>query len=378
MIHAHRFTRTLGLLALAVLTPACSKESKPSDDKKDKKEKTEEPSEKAPPKSDDLISEDVKWDAGDRAIHGTITRPKGEEKYPALMLIAGSGPTDRNWNSPLMPGKNGSGRLVAEAVTRAGFVVLRYDKLGTGKTAATPKVSFDDYEAEQAAGFAFLRKHASVDATRVFLAGHSEGGTHAIRVASKIDPAPAGLVLLASAGRNFRDILYGQIEAQYAGTGMKPEAVTKVMKPFGEALDDIIAGKKVDPTKASDVAGVQSLVAAFAVPQAVAFGRVILAYDPAEGIKSLKMPILVVNGEKDVQVSPEKDAKRLDKAARDGGNGDVTLKLFPDANHVLKHEKLPFSELSPGVSAKYNGDTPLDKDAANGIVEWLKAHAAKK
>ncbi len=384
--HSLFAVRAIGvaLLAGVVLTTLACKgaDSKATEGKakneKEKEKDSEKETDKVPPASEDLISEEVTFDAAGRTIHGTISRPKGDGKSPGLMLIAGSGPTDRNWNSPLMQGKNGSGRLLAEAITRAGFVVLRYAKLGTGKTAPTPKVTFEDYEAEQTAGFSFLRKHASVDASRTFLAGHSEGGVHAIRVAAKIDPPPTGLLLLASAGRRFRDIVYGQIEAQYAKGGMPPEAVTKIMKPFGDALDDIIAGKEVDAKKASDAPGVRDLVTAFSTLQAVGFGRVILGYDPTEGIKKLKMPILVVNGQKDIQVSPEKDAKRLEQAAKDGGNADVTLKLFPDANHVFKHEKLPFEELQPGVSAKYNAAGPLDAESSKGITGWLTSHAAPK
>ena len=79
------------------------------------------------------MSEDVRF-AGIQTIYGTITRPNEDGKFPAVMLIAGSGPTDRNWESPHLPGSNGSARLLAEALAEKGIVTLRYDKLGTGET----------------------------------------------------------------------------------------------------------------------------------------------------------------------------------------------------------------------------------------------------
>src|SRR5579863_2795177 len=75
---------------------------------------------------------EVTWELGATTVYGTLVRPKGAGPFPGVVLVAGSGPTDRDWNSPLLPGSNGSARLLAEELGRAGFASLRYDKRASG------------------------------------------------------------------------------------------------------------------------------------------------------------------------------------------------------------------------------------------------------
>ena len=79
-----------------------------------------------------LTSEEVAWDVDGISVRGTLTRPAGMAPHPGIIFVAGSGPTDRDWCSPLLPGTNCSGRLMAEALTREGFMTLRYDKRASG------------------------------------------------------------------------------------------------------------------------------------------------------------------------------------------------------------------------------------------------------
>lgn len=85
------------------------------------------------------FSEEVNWKISETTVYGTITKPNDNSVYPAILFIAGSGPTDRDWNSPLMPGTNGSGRLLAESLASKGFITLRYDKRVSGTPAHDPK-----------------------------------------------------------------------------------------------------------------------------------------------------------------------------------------------------------------------------------------------
>ena len=78
------------------------------------------------------VSEEVNWKIGETTVYGTITRPDDNTIHPSILFIAGSGPTDRDWNSPLLLGTNGSGRLLAEALASKGFITLRYDKRVSG------------------------------------------------------------------------------------------------------------------------------------------------------------------------------------------------------------------------------------------------------
>src|SRR5215470_3378295 len=77
-------------------------------------------------------SSEVTWQLGETSVYGTVVRPVGPGPFPAVVMVAGSGPTDRDWNSPLLPGSNGSARLLAEALAEAGFASLRYDKRASG------------------------------------------------------------------------------------------------------------------------------------------------------------------------------------------------------------------------------------------------------
>ncbi len=323
-----------------------------------------------------VIDEEVTVTAGTRVIHGTVSRPDAPGRHPGLMIIAGSGPTDRNWESPLLQGANGGGRQLGHALAERGIVVLRYDKLGTGQTPApaTP-VSPEDYGAEQRAMLGHLRGHASVDPAHWFLAGHSEGGAHAIHLVAQLpaDQRPTGLVLLASVGRTMRDVMVLQLQGNFDHAPMPPADRTRYMQQFTTAIDGVIAGRYRHPSTVTDLPPVQQLYAAVASPAGRPFSRWLLAYDPATEISALTLPMLIINGERDVQVSPTLDAQRLADAARHGGNTHVTLFLAPTANHVMKHETTPFAQLDLArVQAGYAAaGTVLDDDVVNTLATWL-------
>src|SRR5215469_8214839 len=80
----------------------------------------------------EIENKETSWEVFDIPVFGTITAPKDDGLHPAAIFLAGSGPTDRNWCSPLLPGSNGTAKLLAEALARRGFVTLRFDKLGSG------------------------------------------------------------------------------------------------------------------------------------------------------------------------------------------------------------------------------------------------------
>jgi len=180
-----------------------------------------------------VATEDVSFVAGGRTIPGTITRA-ASGKGPGLLLLAGSGPTDRDWNSPLLPGKNGSGRLLAEALAARGITVLRFDKAFSGRNPGLPiaDLSLDTYRDEAAAALELLRSRPEVDAARLFVAGHSEGGIHATRLAQSLGGQLRGVILIAAPGRSLAEILEVQLEKNVLAPTMSAEQVHAEMRPI--------------------------------------------------------------------------------------------------------------------------------------------------
>lgn len=134
----------------------------------------------------DIQSDGVTWDVNEIPVYGTLTRPIGEGLHPGIIFIAGSGPTDRDWCSPLLPGTNCSASLLADALTRRGFVTLRYDKRVAGPNALDNvprllgKISMQSHVDELVGAVDTLMSLVNIDATRLFVLTSSEGAIHAL------------------------------------------------------------------------------------------------------------------------------------------------------------------------------------------------------
>jgi len=323
-------------------------------------------------------SADVSWPLDATTVYGTLVQPAGPGPFPAVVLVAGSGPTDRDWTSPLLPGANGSARLLAEAFARDGIASLRYDKRASGPHARenmrtlVGKLSMQSHIDELAGAVYTLAGQACVRDDRIFAVANSEGTLHALNYQAQRPARPfAGLVLLAPPGRPVGVVARAQLAAQAVGV------------PNGEALLDLydaaLARFMVGEPMAPDPAlpqGVQTLLQALATPANLPFARELWAADAAPLLGQVAVPVLVVIGKKDLQVDWQADGEPLQRAA--AGREAVTF-LFPeDANHVLKYEPGPRAELEMGtVLQHYNDpDTALDPQALAAIEAWLAAHSS--
>ena len=318
-------------------------------------------------------SEEISFKVGDRSIPGTLVEP-ATGTWPGVVMMAGSGPTDRNWNSPMLPSKNGSGRLLAEALAKKGAVVLRFDKAGVAANKlAVSAITFDTYVDEGRAALAYLRTRHEVDAHHLVIAGHSEGGLHAIRVAIGEGGHIAGLVLLSTPGRTLKDTLLTQLDRQLSAA-MAPDVAKAQMASLRQAMNDIVEGRPVDPMAVSTIPAIQQLIAGMIAPAQAKLVRDLFAFDPIPALGKINVPVLVVNGLKDVQVDPQLDAAALEQAVRAAGH-DVTMFLAPDANHVLEHETHTMAELRADLVATQNGynaaDRVLDTTTLSAIANWL-------
>ena len=316
-------------------------------------------------------SEDVTFSAGANRVPGTLVKPAaGAGPYAAVVLMAGSGPTDRDWNSPLLPAKNGSAKLLAEALASRGMIVLRFDKAGVGGNAAKldGATTFDVYRDEGQAALAYLRSRADVAADALFVAGHSEGGIHATRVAVSEGKRIRGLVLLSAAGRSLMTVMMGQIEGQMRAA--MPLQADVELAALQKAFDEFLAGRPVDPKQVTSIPPLQQLVMAVTNPATATLSRGLFGFDPADALAKVEVPVLIYSGMKDVQVDPEKDAKRLAAV-----KPSATLFLAPEADHVLKHETKSLAELRANlmmVQTSYNAEgRQLDAATVDAIVAWL-------
>jgi hypothetical protein len=154
-----------------------------------------------PPINEEVVS----WKVDEIDVHASLTHPDGAGPFPAVVFVAGSGPTDRNWNTPMIPGTNGSGALLAQELTQHGFITLRYDKRASGAHALenvkqmAGKISMQGHTAELAGGVRFLVSQKEVDPAKIFVLTNSECCIHALNYQTQGNDLPlAGMVLTSA------------------------------------------------------------------------------------------------------------------------------------------------------------------------------------
>jgi pimeloyl-ACP methyl ester carboxylesterase len=206
------------------------------------------------------------------------------------------------------------------------------------------------------------------------VAGHSEGGIHATRVALVEGTHIAGLVLLSAAGRSMMTVMMGQLESQMRAA--MPQQADSELAALQKAFDDFLAGKPVDPKQVTSIPPLQQLVMAVINPATASLSRSLFAFDPAAALAKVTVPVFIYNGMHDIQVDPEKDAKHLASV-----KPDATLVLAPEADHVLKHEPKSLEELRANlvmVQAGYNAEgRTLDETTVAALVDWLAKATAR-
>ncbi len=317
-------------------------------------------------------STELGWELDGIAMHGTLTVPDGDGPFPTVVLVAGSGPTDRDWTSPLLPGTNGSARLLADALAKAGFASARYDKRGSGPdvaqnvTALMGRISMASHLDELAACVAAAVAQDVVDPARLVGLGNSEGCLHVLHYATSPQPLPfRAVVLTAPPGRAIGELFRSQLQLQL---GPVPGG-EEYLRLVDAAIARFEAGGQMDPDP-SLPEPVRMALSSFDTPINLPFARELWSEDAADVLPAITVPTLVVIGHKDVQVDADLDGKRLQEAA--AGLSDVSFAFPASANHVLKQESRTIAEVVASGDLRYNGpDTLLDPEAVGAITGWL-------
>lgn len=304
---------------------------------------------------------DISLAAGKGQIHGSLRTPEGFKHGPAVLIIAGSGPTDRNGDSTVPGVTPGAYRLLADALEKAGIPSLRYDKRGIGASASVlvgdqPMNAANAGAAEAGLKITTFSDDAALLATRlaaepgvscVVILGHSEGSLLGLLAAQKVPVC--GYISVAGAGRPIEQVLLEQLNGK-----LPPDLAVKVQA----TIDALKAGKTVaDPP-------IPALFRPSMQPYLISW----FPLDPAVEIGKVKAPVLILQGDNDLQVSVA-DAERLAKARPDG-----KLVIVKGMNHVLK---IAPTDPAANIAAYADPALPLAPELVSAIVGFVNAAGAR-
>lgn len=288
-------------------------------------------------------------------LPGVLTEPTGDGPFPAVVLVAGSGPNDRDETI----GPNKPLRDLAQGLARAGIASLRYDKrtLTYGKALVDAPLTVDDEVTDDAlVALTELRQQPRIDRTRLFVAGHSLGALMAPRIAAR-DGHLAGAVLLAAPPRLNLDVVLRQLRYLRHLPGTPPAAIDAQIHDT-EAARDALA--KADP--AHPPAGRY-----FHAP--ASWWLSLTRYDAIDAARTLDLPLLVLQGLGDFQVTPQQDFAAWQQAF--GGNPKVTLRSYPGLGHLFT----PAGD--PPSPADYARPASMQPVVIADVARWIKQQPAR-
>lgn len=331
------------------------------------------------------VAQDVTFPGGaeDVTLAGTLTLPEGAGPFPAVVLVSGSGPQDRDESiagTAMRPFA-----LLADAITSAGVAVLRYDDRGAGQsTGQFDRALTSDFTADAAAAIGYLATRDEIDPAQIGVLGHSEGGAVAAMLGA--EDAAAFLISLAGPSVNGLDVLIvqnrrlleaegatqDQIDAQLAiieaalplaAAGQLDEAEGVVRELAAAAWSTLDEAAQAGFESADQYADLttQAVIAQVSQPWFTSF----LNLDPGEYWAQTTAPVLAIFGELDVQVDAGQNAAPLEAALAEAGNEDVTIIVLPGANHLFQAAE------TGGVSEYAALPGEFTPDLIPAILDWL-------
>jgi len=305
-----------------------------------------------------MQEQEVRFKSGEIELAGTIALPDGEGPFPCVLLITGSGQVDRNENVKRMP--INAFYDISHFLAENGVASLRYDKRGVGQSEGDHwKTGFYDHADDALAGLRFLKQQKGIQPQRVFLLGHSEGAMIAARLAGT-GAEVAGIILIAGPAQSGEAVLKWQATK-----------VTKGLRGFNAWLIKLL---RIDVSKSQQKA-INRIKQSnkdwyrqnpFVKVNAKWF-REFMAYNPADDMPRITVPVLAVTGSKDIQVDPA-DLERMASLLK----APFERHIIKDMTHLLRTE-----EGEPSISEyKKEVKRPIEPKLLDIILDWLQNQTA--
>ena len=330
----------------------------------------QEPTKPYPYYSEDISFQNKKANV---TLAGTLTLPKKEGIYPAVILITGSGAQNRNeevfGHKPFL--------VIADYLTRNGIAVLRYDDRGFAQSTGNFSTSTTfDFASDVESAISYLKTRKEINARKIGLIGHSEGGIIAPIVAVAEPKDVDFIVLLAGSGLRGDKLMLLQKEKLEQAIHIDEQQIAKGQKIFRGAYDIILQSDAADSNLKNKVGTyfkqsfgdkvpeeqISTITNQIVNPWSIKF----LKYNPIPTLEKVKCPVLALGGEKDLQVPPEENLIAIKTALEKGGNKNVTTKLFPNLNHL-------FQDCKTGLPNEYSEiEETFSPAALDEITKWIK------
>lgn len=317
------------------------------------------------------ISEDVFFSqpVENFTLAGTVTRPQEEGQFPAIVLVSGSGSQDRNEeimnHRPFL--------VLSDFLTRAGYVVLRYDDRGVGQSEGNPyNATTFDIAKDAEAALQWLKQQPYVDANNIGILGHSEGGTVAAILASQRDDI-AFMIMLAGPGVTGEELVLDQNREIMASQGLPQEYITaanavnaelyKIASDESKTLEQ--RQKELNDYQQS-LGFTEDMIQTTTYQLTTPWYRAFLKLDPRDYLRSISsIPVMVMNGTKDTQVTYQLNTTAIKDALTEAGNERVSVMIYDGLNHL-------FQPAGTGLPNEYaNIDTTIDDNVMVDLLLWL-------
>jgi uncharacterized protein len=331
-----------------------------------------------PAKPYPYVEEDVTFPnakANNVTLAGTLTTPRTAGPFPTIVLLAGSGPHDRDetlaGHKPFL--------VLADALTRSGYAVLRYDKRGiANSTGDYATATTEDFASDAEAAISYLKTRHDLNMKKFGVIGHSEGGIIAPMLAVRNPQQISWLVLLAAPALRGEDTLLLQSKLIAQAGGLSDVQIASSLAFDRKAYS--LVREEHDPAdlekKLNDLVRVSGLAASLPPPALKSQIRLIgspwfrffLDYDPAATLKKVTCPVLALDGDKDLQVPSAENLPLIQSALEAGDNQSFEVKEMPGLNHL-------FQRSETGSPSEYGViQETFSPEALNKITTWLAAH----